>query len=101
MAIAKPEGNLSAKELRLLLRGQTALADSFRAANLELRQALDDQTAIVATQNEIIAKQNETIARLEETIRELQRQLGRNSRNSSKPPAKARPQSQQDTTSKK
>ena len=46
-----------------------------------MRQALDDQKAIVAAQNE-------TIARLEETIRELQRQLGRNSRNSSQPPSK-------------
>ncbi len=97
--MAKPEGNLSVKELRLLLRRQTALADSFRVANGELRQALDDQKAIVATQNETIAKQNETIAGLEETIRELQRQLGRNSRNSSQPPSKdgfskPRPQSQ-------
>lgn len=73
--MAKPGGSLSVKELLLLLQKQTALADSFRVANLELRQALGNQKAIVAAQNE-------TIARLEETIRERQRQLGRNSRNS-------------------
>lgn len=71
--MAKPEGSLSLKELLLLLQEQTALADSFRVANLELRQALDDQKAIVAAQNETIAKQSETIAGLEETVRELQR----------------------------
>lgn len=69
-----PDENLSKEELLRLLREQMALAETLKGTVAELRQALDAQNA--------------TVAELQETIRELQRQLGRNSRNSSQPPSK-------------
>ena len=69
-----PDESLSKEELLCLLREQTALAETLKGTVAELRQALDAQNA--------------TVAGLQETIRELQRQLGRNSRNSSQPPSK-------------
>ena len=69
-----PDESLSKEELLCLLREQTALTETLKGTVAELRQTLDAQNA--------------TVAELQETIRELQRQLGRNSRNSSQPPSK-------------
>jgi transposase/uncharacterized coiled-coil protein SlyX len=54
----------------------------------QLAVLLAEQAEVLAGQVALIAEQTATIARLEERVAELQRQLGRNSRNSSAPPSK-------------